>query len=322
VTLAGLGVLAATGGVAVAAPQPTISSVQHKLTQLNAKVDQLDQQLDGVQQQLASAKQRLKIVNREAARQSDQFASMRAQVSQIAVQAYEQGNLNSSIALLESGNPQQILDQSSILSELSSANTAELNLFLTAARQLEDTQHAAKRTEAGVAALKKNLSQRRAGLNKTIAQQKALLVQLTPVQQTQVGPGGPPSTVGGTTYHGPTGTQAEQAVAFAYSQIGCPYVFGGTGPCNSGFDCSGLVMQAWASAGISIPRTSEEQWSLPHVSTSDLQPGDILEFAGESHVGIYVGGNMMIDAPHSGLDVEKVALTGWYVSEMDGAVRP
>ena len=114
-----------------------------------------------------------------------------------------------------------------------------------------------------------------------------------------------------------------KAVQFAYAELGCPYVFGGTGPCGSGFDCSGLTMSAWAAAGVSIPRTSEEQWaSLPHVSTSDLQPGDILVYNGAGHVGIYVGGGMLIDAPHTGLDVEKVALSGWYLQTLNGAVRP
>ena len=107
---------------------------------------------------------------------------------------------------------------------------------------------------------------------------------------------------GGGSYHGPTCTQAEQAVAFAYGQLGCPYVFGATGPCPDGFDCSGLTMSAWASAGVSIPRTSYGQATLPAVSSSALQPGDILEFAGDSHVGIYVGGGMLIDAPQPGMD--------------------
>ena len=76
-------------------------------------------------------------------------------------------------------------------------------------------------------------------------------------------------------------------------------MFGASGP--DSFDCSGLTSAAWASVGISIPRTSEEQWAgLPHVPTSDMQPGDILVFNGAGHVGIYVGGGMLIDSPHTG----------------------
>jgi cell wall-associated NlpC family hydrolase len=82
-------------------------------------------------------------------------------------------------------------------------------------------------------------------------------------------------------------------------------------------------MSAWAAAGVSIPRTSYEQWAgLTHVSTSALQPGDILVFNGASHVGIFVGHGYLIDAPQTGMDVEKVALSGWYLSTLDGAVRP
>jgi cell wall-associated NlpC family hydrolase len=82
-------------------------------------------------------------------------------------------------------------------------------------------------------------------------------------------------------------------------------------------------MSAWASAGVSVPRTSYGQATLPAVSLSALQPGDILEFAGDSHVGIYVGGGMLIDAPQPGMNVEKVSLkSSWYSANLDAAVRP
>jgi peptidoglycan DL-endopeptidase CwlO len=322
--LAALGMLVSTGGVALAAPKPTVAEVQHKLTELNTKVDRLDQQLDQAEQELSSATQRLKVVNREGARYEAQFKSMRAQIGQIAAQAYEQGSLNSSMALLTSGDPQQILNQSSILLELSSANNAEMSQFLAAARQLTSTQQAAQRTRAGILALKRSLSARKKALNKLISQQTALLNQLTPAQQTGTGPGG--SGGGGTTGgHDPlpTSGQAGKAVAYVYSVLGCPYLYGGTGPCHPGYDCSGLMMEAWAYAGISIPRVSYDQMSdLPSVSLDDLQPGDILGFAGNSHVGMYVGDGELIDAPQTGMDIEKVPLSGWYKEELDGAVRP
>jgi peptidoglycan DL-endopeptidase CwlO len=325
--LSALGLLAVTGGVAMAAPRaprapkPTVSQVQAKLDKLNAKADKLDNQYDQVKEQLKSANQRLKVVNREAARYQKQFAAMRTEISRIATQAYMQGSLNSSVALLTSGNPQQILDQSSVLLELDSANKAELDQFLAAAHHLTSTQQAAEHTKAGIASLKADLAKRKATLDKLIGQQKTLLSKLTPVQSS------PPS--GGLKYTGPTGTQAEEAVQYVYAQVGCPYVFGGNGPCNSGFDCSGLMQQAWGHAGVSIPRVSNDQIAdLPQVDlapgdpTKYLQPGDILGFAGNSHVGMYVGGGEMIDAPHTGLNVEKVPLSGWYLSELDAAVRP
>jgi peptidoglycan DL-endopeptidase CwlO len=321
--LGALGLLAATGGVAIAAPQPTVTSVQHRLSQLDRQSDSLDEQYDQVQQELSSANARLKVVDKQIVRYKKQFNSMRSEVGEIAAQAYEQGSLNSSVTMLTSNDAQEILNQSSILLELSSTNNAEINQFLAAAHQLTNAQQAAKRAQGTIATMKKDLAKRKKKLDSSIATEKTLLAQLTPVEQTGVGPGTPgapaPSPV---KYTGPTSTQAQKAVAFVYDQLGCPYVFGGTGPCGSGFDCSGLMEQAWAAAGVIIPRTSEEQAGLPNVSEADMQPGDILEFSGDSHVGMYVGGGMIIDAPHTGLDVEKVALSGWYSENLDAVVRP
>ncbi|MGH3153912.1 MAG: C40 family peptidase, partial [Streptosporangiaceae bacterium] len=126
------------------------------------------------------------------------------------------------------------------------------------------------------------------------------------------------------TYNGPTTTQAGKAVAFEYAQIGCPYVYGGTGPCQMGFDCSGLAQAAWASAGVAIPRDSYEQSAeLPHVSVSSIEPGDLLIYNGEGHVAMYVGNGDIIDAPQTGLDVERIPMsTPWYADNLDGVVRP
>lgn len=318
------GLIITVGTTAGAAPKPTLSEVQAKLQKLTNQEQVLDQRYDQMKQDLTLANQRLKLVNQESARYQAKFEAMRKQVARIAAQAYEDGQLTSTAALLTSDDPQTVLDQGSILIQLSSANSAQMTQFIEAAKQLESAQQAAKNAKAAIITLRARLNGQRTVLVHTIDQQKKLLAQLTPVQQAPVGPGGGTSGGGGTpppVYKGPTSTQAEKVVAFAYAQIGKPYVFGASGP-NS-YDCSGLTSAAWASVGISIPRTSQEQWaSLPHVPTSAMQPGDILVFNGAGHVGIYVGGNMMIDAPHTGLDVQKVALSGWYASTLDGVVRP
>lgn len=329
--LAVTGLLVITGGVAVASSQVTVAQVEKKLNQLTSKEDKLDQQLDQVKQELAAANQRLAVVKREQATDARQFNSMRGQIGQIAAQAYEQGTLNTSIALLTSGKPQQILDQSSILLELSSANNAEMNQFLAAARQVRNTQEAVNRTKAGIVQLKKSIAGRLKTLHGLIAKAKALIQQLTPVQRKVAAPGGGGGTGGGGGGGGggkpppPVSGAAGKAVQFAYDQVKahCPYVYGATGPCANGFDCSGLMMAAWAYAGVSIPRTSYEDWDqLPHVSESDMQPGDILVFDAEGHVGMYVGGGELIDAPQTGMDVEEVPLAGWYSANLDGVVRP
>jgi peptidoglycan DL-endopeptidase CwlO len=316
------GALVASSGVtAGAAPAPTVSQVQQRLSQLNKQADVLDEEYDQAQQELQSAGQQLTLVDEQAARYLARFNDIREQVAEIADQAYMEGSLDGPEVLLTDANAQQILDESSILLELDSSNSNEMGAFISAARQLAGAQEAARRTKDARAALAAELAGQKRALEKTIAQQQSLLNQLTPAQQAGLGPGGGGGTIGENDPL-PTNTQALKAVEFVYDQIGCPYLFGGTGPCHVGFDCSGLMQAAWAFAGVSIPRTSYEQADLPAVPLSDIQPGDIMEFDGDGHVGMWVGGGYLIDSPHTGAFVEKVAFSGWYQENFDGAVRP
>ncbi len=101
----------------------------------------------------------------------------------------------------------------------------------------------------------------------------------------------------------PPSGNVSAVIAFARSQIGDPYVWGAAGP--NTWDCSGLTQQAWAQAGVYLSHYTGYQWNeTARVALSDLQPGDLV-FYGDSgptshHVGLYVGNDMMIDAPNTG----------------------
>jgi cell wall-associated NlpC family hydrolase len=92
-------------------------------------------------------------------------------------------------------------------------------------------------------------------------------------------------------------------VGYAMSMLGTPYVWGGAAP--GGFDCSGLVLWAYAQVGVSLPHSSFAMWGygVP-VSVDQLQPGDLVFFNGLGHVGLYIGGGQFIEAPHSGTVVQ------------------
>ncbi|MEU2626250.1 MULTISPECIES: bifunctional lytic transglycosylase/C40 family peptidase [Kitasatospora] len=104
--------------------------------------------------------------------------------------------------------------------------------------------------------------------------------------------------------------QAAGAIYFAQTKLGTPYLWGGEGlPSQQGrFDCSGLTQAAFESVGIALPRVANDQWYAgEHPSRDQLRPGDLVFFANDlndprsiHHVGIYVGGGYMIDAPHTG----------------------
>jgi peptidoglycan DL-endopeptidase CwlO len=123
----------------------------------------------------------------------------------------------------------------------------------------------------------------------------------------------------------PAGT-AGKVIAYAEAQLGKPYLWGATGP--DAFDCSGLTMMAYRAAGITIPRTSQEQWAHgPQIPASRARPGDLVFFAGSDgsmtapgHVGIVTGHDTMIDAPYTGQVVREESFSG--STDLIGFTRP
>jgi cell wall-associated NlpC family hydrolase len=92
-------------------------------------------------------------------------------------------------------------------------------------------------------------------------------------------------------------------VGYAMQELGTPYVWGGAAP--GGFDCSGLVMWAYAQMGVSLPHSSYAMWNYGvAVSVDELEPGDLVFFDGLGHVGMYIGGGQFIEAPHTGAFVQ------------------
>jgi cell wall-associated NlpC family hydrolase len=118
--------------------------------------------------------------------------------------------------------------------------------------------------------------------------------------------------------HVPVGARA---VKFARHLLGVPYRYGGSSP-GTGFDCSGFVRFVYSHFGVVLPRVSYAQFgSGLRVARSSLRPGDLVFFDGAGHVGIYVGSDSFIHAPHSGTVVQISSLRGGYGRGYDGARR-
>ena len=117
------------------------------------------------------------------------------------------------------------------------------------------------------------------------------------------------------------------AINYACGQRGLPYVWGGNGPQDGGFDCSGLTKAAYSAAGISLPRTAHTQFHVgPRVPAGQpLLPGDLVFYGNPNtkihHVGLYIGGGLMIDAPDRG-QVVKIEPYRHRGDDYAGAARP
>ncbi len=113
----------------------------------------------------------------------------------------------------------------------------------------------------------------------------------------------------------------ERVVGYARHLLGVPYSYGGSSP-STGFDCSGLVRFVYGHFGVILPHSSFGDLALGRsIARRSLRPGDLVFFAGASHVGIYAGRGRFIDAPHTGTVVSISSMSGWYGASYYGARR-
>jgi cell wall-associated NlpC family hydrolase len=112
-----------------------------------------------------------------------------------------------------------------------------------------------------------------------------------------------------------------RVVDYAKHLIGVPYSYGGSSP-RSGFDCSGFVRYVYAHFGVSLPHSSfADIVRGRRVGRWQMRPGDLVFFDSAGHVGIYVGHDRFIHAPHTGTVVRISTMAGWYSTRFTGARR-
>jgi cell wall-associated NlpC family hydrolase len=181
--------------------------------------------------------------------------------------------------------------------------------------QVQEAQREQRLREAVQARLRQEAAQRAAAARAAAAQAQAP-AQGSSSSGSSGSSGGPPPPVNIPVGNGGAGHPEAAQIALRY--LGVPYVWGGAGP--SGFDCSGLVMYVYAQLGISLAHYTGAQWSeTSPISASQAQAGDLVFFNGLSHVGIYIGGGQMVDAPHTGSVVRIDSIGGF--GSIDGFRR-
>ena len=329
VAIAASGVLSVLPGSSSADPKPTLAQVEARVDAINAKVDDAVDAYSNDQIALSAASRRAAVAQARVKAAQAQLNAVKHRMGAVAAAAYRSGGADQFVQLVSTSTPQTFLDRAASLDRIAASQHAEMAAAATARHRLATVEAEAAHERAAQAAVAKQMAKQKSTIENALAEQQHLLNGLKATERAKLRAAQRRAAAAARasrsrnydfpTYNGPASGRAAVAVQEAYNKLGSPYQWGASGP--NRFDCSGLTMWVWAKAGVSLPHSSQAQYSSGrHVGRSDLQPGD-LTFYGSPihHVGIYIGGGRMISAPHSG-DVVKIqdAFRGDYA----GAVRP
>jgi cell wall-associated NlpC family hydrolase len=293
-----------------ASPEPTMKELVAKATKIARQVEVLSNQYDALRIQLQEAKTEATLARKAAERDAKQLSEGQLAVGQIAAQGYMTGGFDPTLQLLQSSDPQGFVNRVSIMLQLQRENGDRVTAATTAKKAAERALLTAQQEEAKAtrlaAAMKKKVAEIQAKENvlNSAAYKKAAEI----FQQTGSYPNVPV----------PEGNSVGvQALRWALTRRGDAYVWGAAGPTT--FDCSGLVMWAYAHVGISLAHLTFDQWNEgEHVPSDQAQPGDLIFLYGLNHVGMYIGNGLFINAPHTGTVVQ-IAAVPW--GSVDGVVR-
>jgi cell wall-associated NlpC family hydrolase len=294
-----------------AAKSPSLSSLVAQAKQLTYQINSLSEQYDGLRVELSSAKTAAAKAQKAATADSAALKTSQAAVGRLAAASYENAGYDPVLQILSATNPDQYLNQASIMQQLDQTNGTRVADLAKAEAADKRANETAQQQITKVTALEKSMNaktqQIQSEINKvnssTMTEAMAVFNKTGNYPDIAI-PGG--SSIGA------------KALREALTRRGDPYIWGAAGP--SEFDCSGLVMWAYEQEGVQLDHYTGDQWTEgTHVSRDQLEPGDLVFFYADiSHVGLYLGNGLMVDAPSFGQDV-MVQQINWSI--FVGAVR-
>lgn len=287
-------------GPASADPKPSLKDLSEQVEKLHVEIETLTEQYNGQREKYKTAQKAADAAQKTLADSEADLAAKRAKAVLLAQNAYMTGGLSRALAFTSSSDPEKFLDQAATTYALEVEQGEEFN-------QLAKAMDAATRAKAGAQTRMEELQKivdeldtKRDKITKLVSKAESNLFRRAMGEAGQAG-----SRVR-INLPIPGNGKAAQAARWALTQQLKPYVWGAEGP--SSYDCSGLVMAAFQRVGISLPHYTGNQWTAGrHISKSELRPGDLVFFYSDlHHVGIYLGGGMMVHAPRTG-DVVHIA---------------
>lgn len=296
-----------------------MKSLQAELTELMTEIDVTEQKLIATGEAIIDATERLEEAEVKEQKQHDDMMKR-------IVAMYEKGNSSMLQMIMEAGSIAEMLQNMENVQAVHEYDRKALNEYVAVKEEIAQLKVSLEEEQASLEKLQANMTQKQSALDKKIEDKKAKvgniqaqiddLIRKAAEDAERKRKEEEAQKVVINNYK-PTGDQSvgDAIVAAARTQLGVDYEWGGTKP-YKGLDCSGLTQYCHKVVGISIPRVSYDQrdngkkvWSIGEGTTESYgvslaRPGDIICYSG--HVGIYIGNEKMIHAPHTG-DVVKVA---------------
>lgn len=338
------GTMALTGVVVAPSAQaaPKLEQVRLQVQDLESKAETATERYNEARNELADVQQTLATLKAKVRRERKELRAILGSVDDLARATYTSGGIDTSLQVLLAEDPNEFLAQAAALDQVQQGQASALRRTQTTRLRLAQSEAAVADKERIASRARSKMSDSKKEAEEKLREAQALLDSLEQKERDRLAAmarsereaavaaaaaasaaissgGGSGSSGGG--YTG--GGRAARAVQYALSQVGDRYVAAAAGP--SAFDCSGLTMQAWRQAGISLPHYSRSQYSVTRrVPLSQAQPGDLVFYfgSGAHHVGMYIGNGKMVHAanPRTGVVITSV-LGPWYSSRFSGIGR-
>ncbi|MFC8854208.1 NlpC/P60 family protein [Streptomyces sp. NPDC057144] len=307
----------------------TVASLLTDLQRLYREAERATETYNGTEERLRKQRAEVRRLDKELARARTSLHDSRGAAGRLARQQYQnRSDLSPYLRLLLARDPQHAIDQGHVIGRLARERVETVGRLAGDEKKAEELARRSREALARQASLAERQEKERDGVRERLRAVEELLASLTPEQLAalaELEQSGIAEQQERFLASGALGDDAkpsaegDRAVRFAVEQLGKPYEWGAEGPAS--YDCSGLTSVAWERAGTPIPRTSQEQWArLEHVPLDRLRPGDLVVYFPEAtHVAMYLGDGMVVQAPRPGADVKVSPIAA---NPVLGAVRP
>ncbi len=294
--------------------EPDIDDVQKQVDTLFHDAERASERLNDAKIELADLRGDLVSLQADQDRQDGRLEAAREDLQDSIVSQYEGQSLSAVGVVAETDDADSFVSHLSTMSAYNDLQSQLFDSFSTEAKALAIREKATEQRAAEIQQKQDQLAAEKTAIDDKLAEAKALLDKLKDEEREALLSRGSVTIPSGIDASGAAAT----AIRYAMAQVGKAYVYGAAGP--SAFDCSGLMMMAWAQAGVGLPHSSSAQYGIGrHVASGDLKPGDLVFYYSPiSHVAMYIGNGLIVEAANPGAGVR---VSGVFSMPYVGATR-